>query len=185
MEIKGTAVIAIRDYVKSKYPERFNEWLGTLPEGAKEIYTKAIDASKWYPVKEGGIDPTKKAIDLFHNGDYEKGAREGGKYSAQKALTGIYKIFVKAASPGYIIERATRIFATYYQPCKMQVLSNKSGKILLEISEMTMSDVVIENRIAGWIEEALIISGAKNVLVGFPKSFTKGDAVTHLDISWN
>lgn len=185
MEIKGTAVIAIRDYVKNNFSGKYNEWLNTLSENSKKIYQEAIDASKWYPVNEGGIEPTKKAIELFHNGDLEKGAREAGKYSAQKALTGIYKIFVKAASPAYIIERASRIFSTYYQPCKMKVLSNNNGKILLEISELTMSDIVIENRIAGWIEEALTISGAKKVLIDFPKSYTKGDPVTHMAISWN
>jgi hypothetical protein len=185
MEIKGTAVIAIRDYIKSKYPERYAEWLQNLSDRSRDIYVKAIDASKWYPLQEGGVEPTRKAIEMFENGDYENGAREAGKFSAQKALTGIYKIFVKAASPGYIIDRASRIFATYYQPCKMAVLSNNNGKILLEISEMTESDVVIENRIAGWIEQALQISGAKNVEVGFPKSSARGDSVTHLDITWS
>ena len=108
MEIKGTAVIAIRDYVKINHSARFNDWLGKLSGESRQIFEGVIDASKWYPIESGGIEPTKKAIEMFHQGDYKMGAWEAGKYSAQKALTGIYKIFVKAASPGYIRLRHDR-----------------------------------------------------------------------------
>ena len=185
MEIKGTAVIAIREYVKNDFPDRYDEWLSKLSEGAHKIYSGPINSSKWYPIKDAGIEPTRKAIEMFFHGDYEKGAWEAGKFSAQKALTGIYKIFVKASSPGYIIQRASRIFATYYQPCQMAVLDKTDTSVLLEISNMTVSDIVIEYRIGGWIEKALEISGAKNVTVEFLQSIARGDAVTQLKINWN
>jgi len=185
MEIKGTAVIAIRDYIKSNQTERYNEWLNKLTDESREIYEGVIDSSKWYPIQTAGVEPTRKAIDIFFHGDYKKGAWEAGKFSAQKALTGIYKIFVKASSPGYIIQRASRIFATYYQPCKMEVLDKTDTSVLLEISNMTVSDIVIEYRIGGWIEKALEISGAKNITIEYPKSITKGDAVTQLNIRWS
>ena len=117
MEIKGTAVIAIRDYVKTHYGDRYKEWLQSLPDNVQSIYSGMIDSSGWYPLGEGGLIPTKKTAEMFFNGDYEKGAWDAGKFSAQKALTGIYKIFVKASSPGYIIQRASRVFSTYYRPC--------------------------------------------------------------------
>ena len=184
MEIKGTAVIAIRDYIKNNYPTDYNNWLGKLTEESRNIYREAIDSSKWYPIDKGGIEPTRKAIEMFFKGDYQKGAWETGKYSAQKALTGIYKIFVKASSPGYIIQRASRIFSTYYQPCQMEVLEKTDTSVTLEISNMTKSDIVIEYRIGGWIEKALEISGAKNITVEFPKSIARGDTVTQLRMKW-
>ena len=185
MEIKGTAVIAIRDYIKTNYPKDYNDWLKGLSEGSRNIFLEAIDSSKWYPIDKGGIEPTRKAIEMFSSGDYKQGAWDAGRFSAQKALTGIYKIFVKASSPGYIIERASRIFATYYQPCQMSVMEKTSTSVLLEISGMTESDVVIEYRIGGWIEKALEISGAKDIKVIFPKSMVSGDRVTQMQINWN
>jgi hypothetical protein len=184
MEIKGTAILAIRDFVRINYKDRYYDWLNSLPEQSKEIFSAAIDSSKWYPLLEGGLEPTRKTAELFFNGDYVKGAFEAGQFSAEKALTGIYKIFVKAAAPSYIIQRASKIFATYYQPCKMEVLEKAENHVLLEISDMTLSDVVIEYRIAGWIKKALIISGAANIRINFPKSIARGDAVTRLDIYW-
>lgn len=184
MEIKGTAVIAIRDYIKTNYKEKYNEWLGSLPEDSKIIYNNAIDSSKWYPLDKGGVIPTRKLAEFFHQGDYKNGAWTSGNYSAEKALTGIYKIFVKASSPAYIVDRASRVFSTYYRPCEMSVISKKENWVLIQISQMTSSDEVIEYRIAGWIQKALEISGANNVQITFPKSITKGDSVTEMEINW-
>lgn len=184
MEIKGTAVIAIRDFVKTNFGDKYNEWLLSLPDNAKSIFSGVIDSSGWYPLEEGGLIPTKMTAEMFFNGDYEKGAWDAGKFSAQKALTGIYKIFVKASSPGYIIQRASRVFATYYRPCEMSVIDRKEKSVLLEISNMTKSDLVIEYRIAGWIQKALEISGSKNVSIDIPQSISRGDEVTRFDIRW-
>ncbi len=185
MEIKGTAILAIRDFVKENYKAEFNAWLDSLPGDSKLIYTNAIDSSRWYPLESGGIMPTKRIAELFFKSDYIKGAMDAGRYSAEKALTGIYKIFVKASSPGFIIERASRIFATYYQPCQMQVIEKRDNHVLLEISNMTKSDTVIEYRIAGWIKKALEISGANNVKIEFVKSIANGDTTTQMNINWD
>jgi hypothetical protein len=184
MEIKGTAILAIRDFVKVNHQEGYNDWINALPEESKGIFTAAIDSSKWYPLLAGGLIPTRKTAEMFYRGDYIAGAFDAGQFSAEKALTGIYKIFVKAAAPSYIIQRASRIFATYYQPCKMDVIEKTDTHVLLEISDMTQSDVVIEYRIAGWIKKALDISGAQNIQIEFPKSITRGDSVTQMNINW-
>jgi hypothetical protein len=184
MEIKGTAVIAIRDFVKTNYKEKFNDWLNLLPDESKQIYTDAIDSSKWYPLNIGGIIPTRAIADAFYEKDYQEGARSAGIFSAEKALTGIYKIFVKASTPSYIIQRASRVFATYYRPCEMEVTSKTDNGVIVQITNMTGSDEVIEYRIAGWMVRALEISGAKDIQIIFTKSITKGDALTEMSISW-
>jgi hypothetical protein len=184
MEIKGTAVIAIRDYVKMNFKEKYNEWVSSLPQDSKEIYNNAIDSSKWYPLHIGGILPTRVLADMFYESDYRNGAWLSGNYSAEKALTGIYKIFVKASTPSYIVDRASRVFSTYYRPCEMSVVSKKDSGVTIQITQMTNSDEVIEYRIAGWIQKALEISGAANIQISFPKSITKGDSVTEMEINW-
>jgi hypothetical protein len=93
--------------------------------------------------------------------------------------------FVKASSPWFIVQRASRIFSTYYRPCEMVIASTFENGVLLRISDMTESDEVIEYRIAGWIQKALEISGAKKTSITFPKSVTKGDSVTEIDIRWD
>ncbi|MBN1119033.1 MAG: hypothetical protein JXA77_17620 [Bacteroidales bacterium] len=165
MEVKGTAVIAIRDYVKSEYSSEFQKWVETLPKDSKDILTGAIDSTKWYNVQAGAIDPTKKIGEFFCSGNLKKGAWDAGRFSAQKALTGIYKIFVKAASPSYIIQRASRVFSTYYRPCEINVVASGQKNVSVEMSKLTERHEVIENRIGGWMQKALELSGCENVKV--------------------
>ena len=89
MEVKGTAVIAIRDYVKNNYPGEFVKWLNALSPESKKIFDSAIDSTKWYPVENGAKEPTEKIGQMFFNGDSERGATESGRYSAEKASESI------------------------------------------------------------------------------------------------
>lgn len=183
MEVKGTAVVAIKEFVKSNFETDYKKWLDSLNPNSKVIFEGAVDATRWYPVEDGALDPTVKLSTLFFNGNFQKGAWESGKYSAHKALTGIYKIFVKAASPAYIIQRASRVFATYYRPCEIKVTDSTSTSCNLELTQMDKKYDVIENRISGWIERALEISGCKDVnLKVVPK--TEEPTTKEIFISW-
>jgi hypothetical protein len=185
MEIKGTAVASIRDFVKSKFPDKYEHWLQALPDGSKQIFGGLIDVSGWYPIYEGGIIPTRVIAEMFYDGNYMEGSLEAGKHSAQKALTGIYKVFVKAYSPAHVAQRATRIFGTYYRPCELVIKNKTDNNATMQITKMTVNDEVIEYRIAGWIYKALEISGAKDITVNFSKSMARGDGVTELEIRWS
>lgn len=184
MEVKGTAVIAIRDYVKSNFPSEYKRWLDSLNADSKEIFAGSIDSTKWYQVETAALEPTLKISELFFENNRLKGAWNSGRYSAEKALTGIYKIFVKATSPAYIIQRASRVFATYYQPCEMRVINATGTGCVVEISKMDKKYDVIDNRIAGWIERALEISGAQDVKLSLAVK-PNDDTTREIIISWN
>lgn len=184
MDIKGTAVIAIRDFVKQNYGNKYDEWIRNLSEESQNIFNETIDSSAWYPVESGAIEPTRKIGELFYNNNPAKGAWESGRYSAHKALHGIYKIFVKASSPNYIIQRASRVFATYYRPCTMSVVDKKEKGVTLRINSPEKNDEVLENRIAGWIENALEISGADDVHINTDHSEDNDAYLTDIKISW-
>jgi hypothetical protein len=183
MEIKGSAVKSIPDFIKSNYREKYDEWLFSLPEESRVIFKDAILPSKWYNLREAGIIPTEKLGELlFH--DPLKGAWNCGRYSAEAALSGIYKFFIKAASPFFIISKASKIFSTYYQPSNMEVSAKGDDWVILQISRFDDPHPVIENRIAGWIEKAIEIHGVSSVTVEISKSMVRGDKVTEIQVHW-
>lgn len=185
MEVKGTAVLAIRDYVNNNHENQYENWLNNLPEESKEIFLDYIDSSAWYSIESGAIQPTLKLSDLFYDGDFQKGAWEAGRYSAQKGLTGIYKIYVKAATPLHIISRASRVFGTYYRPCKMILVDKNPKSALVEISQMDHCHDVIKYRIGGWTQRALEISGAKDVNVNFEEQVIDNQKIFKMIIKWD
>lgn len=185
MEVKGTAVMAIREFVKKNHGERYEEWVNGLNDDSKIIFSDYIDSSKWYPVAHGAIEPTKHLSNLFYERDFKNGAWESGRYSAEKGLTGIYKLYVKASTPIHIISRASRIFAAYYQPCKMELADKSDKSVSVVISQIDNLHDIIKYRIGGWIQKALEISGTKNVQVEFNEKVVDGKRIFNLDMSWD
>ena len=65
MEVKGVIIQEIKEYVAEHFPLRFQEWLDSLPEEAKEIMSGNIIVGDWYPLRAAMIEPLKIMTDLF------------------------------------------------------------------------------------------------------------------------
>ncbi len=161
MKIKGSSVQQTIDFVKEKYPSRYEEWLGTLPAETKKIMTGLVMPVLWYPLQEGVIIPTMHIGNLFYN-DPIKGSHEVGRYSAEKALKGIYKVFVRISTPSFMISRASSIFLSYYDNAQIQAVEINSKKTELHFFNFTEDEKFIFHRVAGWVEGALSVLKAKN-----------------------
>jgi len=185
MEVKGTAVKSIKEFVEYKYRAQLNQWILSMPESSQDIMNTAIYANNWYPMRAAAVEPTKALAKVFYNNDQKKAALESGRYSADAALKGVYKIFVRIASPNYIMERAGRVFTSYYSPSDIQVVDKHDKGLTLHITKFPEPEEVIEYRIAGWCERALEFTNCKNVKANITKSLAKGDKLTEIVITWN
>jgi len=183
-EIKGTAVLSIQKFVKNTFPDRYEEWLTQLTHESAQIIGNPIFANAWYPMYEAGVLPTI-GIKMFYNNDYVKAAWESGRYSAETGLKGVYRIFVKASDPGFIINRASKIFETFYRPANLCVSERFSKGITLQITDLDDSTNVIVNRIAGWSERALEINGCKNLKIEVVDKKTEDTNLVEMPIKWD
>jgi len=184
MEIKGTAVRSIPEFVEKQFPTRFKEWLDTLPEESNKIMGGLIFTSNWYPLKEALVMPMKTISKLFYGGDDKKTALVMGRFSADIVLTGIYKFFIQLGSPRYIIERGGRVFDTYFRPTEVAIINSKRNNVIMHITKFPEPDEIVEYNIAGWIQRALEISGCKQVNIEITKSLSRNDNVTEFNIHW-
>ena len=183
MKVKGTTVKSIKQFVKDTWPDRYEIWLNSLPKASKDIMSGSIYATDWFPLQEAAVTPTYY-LKMFYNEDNFKAAWQAGRYSAETTLTGVYKVFVKVANPGYIIKRASRITATYYENVKVDSSETTSNSVVVTIHKFEDLDKMIEYRIGGWMERALELSGCDGVRIRITQSLTKGDAITKYKITW-
>lgn len=184
MEIKGTAVKSIPEYVKRNFTSEYANWIRALSPASQQI-ANSVSSAGWYSMTDAAVEPSKKVGELFFNNDLKKGAWELGRFSADIALNGIYKLYVKFSAPGHIISRASRIFSAYYRPSKLETADLKSNSVKLLMTQFDQPSDLIEYRIAGWVERALEISGCKGVDVNITKSLAKGDNQTVFECSWS
>lgn len=185
MQIKGTAVKATPDFVRNVHGDRYKEWLNALPEKSRNIFLDGVYATNWYPLTESVIIPTEKAGDLFFDGDHIKAARELGRYSAEVALKGIYKLFVRVSSPHFVLSRASSIFSAYYDPADISILEKGEKSAVFQFAGFDEKDKLIIHRIAGWIEKTLEIT-LKSALSVEVKSKTVGTKCTFTtNVEWD
>lgn len=185
MEAKGTAVKSLKDFVENNYKNQYNDWIKSMPESSQEIMKGGVFANNWYPMNDAIINPSKAVAKMFFNNDIKEAAFQMGRYSAEIGLKGVYKIFIMIAKPSFIMQRANRVFQSYYSPSNMEVFSSNDNAIITHITNFSEPSSIVENRIAGWKHKALELTHCRNVKVVITKSLTKGDKVTEFSMSWD
>jgi hypothetical protein len=184
MEVKGSAVIVLPKFIESNFgAKNLNVWLESLSEEAKKVYKSKILISSWFPLKTIFSEPTRKMCDLFYKRDL-MGAWEVGRFSAEYALKGFYKAYVKVATPQALTKRASQIFGAYYRPSSIEIDDKNEKKTILKITEFSEMDEIVEMRILGWIEKILEICRCRNISLNVVKSLCQGDSVSEIEGSW-
>ncbi len=185
METKGSAIASIPEFVKNRFGEDgFRSWLRSLPGQAHDVYSFPINLNVWYPLIPFMSVPTRVICDLFFKGDIS-GASEAGRFSADFALHGIYRLFVKIGSVDSLIKRASVILPTYYRPSAIEVVENRKNRVVLRIVRFDELDAIIERRITGWMQRAVEIAGGKSAETLITSSLTQGANYTEIVITWN
>jgi hypothetical protein len=185
MEVKGTAIMATREFVRSKFgDEELKRWVSMLTPGAAAIYGGAILTNQWFDLKTILEEPCRKICEIFYGGD-AKAYREVGRHSAEHGLKGIYKLFVKFGSPHFILGKAGSILPTYYKPSVMRGEDAGKNTFIVYVNQFDQYSDVIEHRIAGWMECALEICGCKGIKISVPKSLSRKDECTQYNVEWN
>jgi hypothetical protein len=184
MEVKGTAVKPIQEFVKEKFPNEYIIWLDSLPAESRSIIENRISLTSWYPMDLALIIPSRLIGEMFYK-DIQKGAFELGIFSSVQAIKGVYKMLVMVSSPSFIINRASTIMASYYRPCSMEITKRSKDMAVLSIVDFPKPNIVIDYRIFGWIKNTMEFSKFKSPKVEMLKSMGKGDSTTDYLIKWS
>jgi hypothetical protein len=184
MEVKGMALVVIPNFIKSQFSDTgFAQWLQLLPEDARSVYSRPILVNQWFDYGKYFLQPCQKLCDLFFAGN-PRGGNAIGRFSADYALTGIYKLFIQWGSIEFILKKAGTILTTYYRPIKVEVPLIAKGRGLLQITEFPELHPIVEQRILGWVTRAGEISGAKKLNVSITSSLLKKQSFTEFTILW-
>ncbi len=66
MEIKGTAVKSIPDFIRKTHPEKYQA-LEALPESSQKLFKDGILPSNWYPMHDAAEVPTEVLGKLLYS----------------------------------------------------------------------------------------------------------------------
>jgi hypothetical protein len=183
LEVKGSAVKTTPLFIQKRFPGRYAEWFGKLPEASRGIFSAPIMDNSWYPLREAFVEPTREMCALFFDKDL-RGAWELGRFSADLGLRGLYRLFLRFGQTSYIIGRAGVLLGLYYRPAKVEVAEKARDRTVLHFVEFPDPSALVDHRIAGWIERALELSGAESMHVEVSKSKAMGAKFTVITACW-
>lgn len=185
MKIKGTSVLSTLNFVKTKFPAETHKWLESLPEISKKIFTMPIYAGQWFPFIEGMIMPTQKIGEILYGGDTKKAAYETGKFSAEQGLKGVYKIFVKVASTGFVIKKTSQIFNTYYEGASIEIIDQTDKKVTFKVKGIDIQGRLFFERLSGWMEKTIEIVNNKPIAVSYKEEEKENNLIdAYIEAKW-
>jgi len=155
MKIKGVSVTNYNNYVKNNLSHKYEEWLNSMSEESRKIYSNMILSSNWYDFNNAYIEPMKVLADIEFEKNYSKTVFDLAYQSALHALNGIYKIFIKIASIEFVMKRVSSIISTYYSDAKIEIAEANKEYIKLTVDGFVNGHELVFDGICGWISGLL------------------------------
>lgn len=182
-KVKGTAVVASIRYVTERFgDEALRRILRFLPDDDRQTLEAGVLASSWYPMslflrfmQEAEQQLSSQEPDLI---------RRMGAASAEYGIRGVYKIFFKIGSPEFIIGRAARVFGSYYDTGRIEVVESGPGRAVLDLAGFEGAPQFCQ-RIIGWMEKTVQMAGARNLRSRHAVCVHRGDAVCRFEGDWD
>jgi hypothetical protein len=161
---KGSILLSRFQFLDDRCtPEQKEELIKHLSSELRAKVQTGIIGSKWYPI-EDYIDYLIVFKAVIGQGKNDI-IVELGRYSAQKTLRGIYKLFVKIGSPEFYLKRISVIWKQIFDFGETKAVISKAKRC--EVIVTGTGDIPDEftHALYGWMIGTLEISGAKNVKV--------------------
>ena len=181
-QIKGTVLIDTIAAIKERAGEaEFAKIVAHLDADGRNIFGATVHPSSWYPL-DAFVEFLEVDIRETANGKREVLAKRAERV-IESQLRGIYKVFVKFGSPGFVITRISAVHATYFQGVQI-IPEIEPHKAIIKYIGFAKHHDIMGYTIIGFFRKALEISGAKGAAVNFSVPISEGGSYSELTITW-
>jgi hypothetical protein len=181
-EIKGTVLLDTLAAIRGRGGEaELAKIVKHLSKETKNILEQPIQPSNWYPL-DAFVEFLEIDIRETAGGVREVLTKRSEKV-IESQLHGIYKIFVKLGSPGFVITRISAVHATYFKGVEI-IPETEDRRATIKYVGFQKHHDIMECVIRGFFRKALEISGAKQVTLQFTVPIAQGGSYSELSITW-
>jgi len=185
VEIKGSVVSDAIKNVKTNFgDDMYNVIVSQLKPETRPIFEGgSILPISWYPL-DAFLEFLEMDLKVTANGDEQELIRRSEKV-IEGELSGIYKLFVKLGSPGFVLNRISSVHQTYFRGVDIEVELPGPGKAIMKYTGFEKQQRLVGMSIIGFYRKALEISGAKNVTAEFITPIEDDKGYCELALNWN
>jgi hypothetical protein len=182
--IKGTMLMTTISFIEEEFGESAKEeWLESLDAETQHTFRYAL-ATSWYPMelfwKNGMV-----ACQRFAPGRLVEVMRKWGAHCANAQLTGIYRLLVRLGSPNMMLSSAPRMWGTFNSEGTISAPVNEKGRGIVKLEGLPLREPLFGENTAGWVEEAIRLSGVKRVTVIVTQTPRVGNDFYEWSLEWS
>jgi hypothetical protein len=183
--VKGTAVKSTVAFLHERLGEGgYIKLIQSLPPEDSQALSRAILQGDWYQFSML-VDLMQAAERVLPPTAGRPLAWELGRHSAEYGLSTVYKVFFRVADLGFILKRVQTLFPTYYDSGVMALVENEHHSAAVRITGFDQWCTLFCDRLQGWIERTVELSGSKRVHVSHPTCAARGGPHCEIRAEWS
>lgn len=176
-QTKGANLVNTITVVRERLGEQeFNALVEELPPNTRTLLKRRIFAVEWIPLSDWM--PFLEAIFVKKCASNELVWRQWARAFCERDFNSVYKMFLKLGSPDFLLDRTARVWSTYNNTGKLEIVekgtTGNDKRITLRLMDFEPYPLYAVS-IHGFIEQLLAMSGAKTTSVVMSKREVSND----------
>lgn len=181
--VRGLSANLAVKYIKQNFGEEgFAKVLESLDQQERDMFKGMMNPMGLYSAK-AFINMINSADKLCGKGDYDI-CRQIGRFEAQEAFGGLYKVFLELGNPHFVIRRAPLAWRTLNDAGDLEVEQTGDKYVRGKVSNFPDPHKAFCWDLVGYFEKVLEMSGAKNLDVKEIKCRCSGDDCCEFEVRW-
>jgi hypothetical protein len=156
--------------------------VGQLGAETRKICDALVKSRDWYSI-DVFAELLEALVRETANGNPEI-LTERSEQVVDSQLRGVYRIFIKLGSPGYVIKRIAAVHETYFDGIQIIPEVDDSRQASIKYVGFKKRHAILQYTIIGFFRKALELSGAKQVKVNFKVPMSDDAAYSEVAITW-
>ena len=180
---KGTIFLNARAFVTRRFgAEAWSALVSSLPSHAREALAEIV-AMGWY---DAGLQPAVYSAMQARLGRGEPTVlRELARFAADEDLHGIYRMFLRFASPGYVLEKGMAYWSRFQSTGEWSVDRASSTRAMAVLRGFSTADAAVCHYLAAYMTRMMELAGARDVRVEHVRCRARGEADCAFDGAWS
>jgi uncharacterized protein (TIGR02265 family) len=176
-QIKGTLVVGM---VKTVRRDKSGTILERLGEAERNLCRSQILPAMWYP-----FETYKKlfnaVVEVVAGGDLEL-VRQWGRVYSEEVVSTVYRSAIVPGDPIACLAKYEALFGNFYSFGTLTVERRGPAEAKLSIRDFDPGWEPAYHLIRGWLEQTLVLGGAREPTVDFEARSWQGDPETRYHI---
>lgn len=179
---KGVGLVNVRRFtVERAGEEGWSRVLAALPPHVREEVDGAV-AVGWYDI--ASYAKLLRAVDETLGRGDRTVLRALGRYGAEHDFTTIHRVFLRVASPAYVIEKVGSVWARFYDVGRWEIVRQGSNGLTATLYDMDVVDDALCAEQEAYLGRVLELVGAGTVDSRHVACRAKGAAACTWETSW-